>query len=130
MPFSKYAYSILAMALLALCGCGGNGRTLYPVKGKVTFEGKAIEQGDILFVPEDARWGPESARIVAGEYRALVAAGKHRVEITALDIGPHTRYLDGSPLASNFIPGRYNAASTLKAEVSETTNTLDFALAR
>jgi hypothetical protein len=119
-----------ALVLLGLVGCGSGGRTLYPVSGKVTMDGKKVEQGDILFIPEDPRWGPECGRISAGEYRAQVAAGRHRVEITALDIGPQTRYLDGSPLASNFIPERYNARSELRAEVREEANTLDFSLGR
>ncbi len=118
------------MAPLVLCGCGDAGRVFYPVSGTVSVEGKRVEQGDILFIPEDPRWGPESGRIVAGAYRARVAAGKHRVEITALDIGPHTKYLDGSPLAANFIPERYNVRSELQAEVSESQLTFDFHLQR
>lgn len=121
-------YAAGLMVPLVLCGCGDPGRLFYPVSGTVTVEGKKVEQGDILFIPEDPRWGPESGRIVAGEYRARVPAGKHRVEITALDIGPHTKYLDGSPLAANFIPERYNVRSELSAEVSKSQLKFDFAL--
>jgi hypothetical protein len=121
----------LTAGLLALCltGCGPSAPSTYPVSGTVTFDGKPVSDGDILFVPLDRRLGPDAGKIVAGRYATRAKAGKCRVEITALDIGPHTKYVDNSPLAANYVPARYNDESELTAEVlAGGKNVFDFSL--
>lgn len=74
-------------------GCGRDGRERFPVRGTVTFEGKAVEIGEIRFVPigEDdglPRHSPEIA-IQAGEYQMQTGGGlmpgRYRVEVEVLE---------------------------------------------
>jgi hypothetical protein len=121
----------LAAATLCalLCGCGNRGPDTYPVAGEITFDGKPVDHGDILFIPADNRLGPEGARVIGGKYSGRAKAGTNRVEITALDIGPDTRYEMGSPIAANFIPAHYNEQSTLSVEIAPVElNRADFQL--
>jgi hypothetical protein len=41
----------VALAALAVTGCGGDGLDRYPVSGTVTFDGKPVEFGAIFFEP-------------------------------------------------------------------------------
>lgn len=119
----------MMLMMLCLLGCGPKGPATYPVSGTVTFDGKPVSNGDIIFVPEDRSLGPDAVRIEGGKFSTRVKAGKCRVEISALDIGPDTEYISGSPIASNYIPARYNIESELTVEVlAKGENVFDFQL--
>ncbi len=119
----------LALALSLVPGCGTVGPATYPVAGNVTFDGAPVKEGDILFVPTDPSLAPEGGKIVDGVYRMVSKAGSCRVQISALDIGPDTEWISGSPIASNFIPHWYNDDTILTAEVvARRDNRFDFAL--
>ncbi len=68
------------VALGVLLGCGeGSGPKRYRVSGKVTFDGKPIPYGDVLFTPDDAKknTGPQGiATIRDGKFDTSAAAGK------------------------------------------------------
>ena len=106
-----------AIVALVSSGCGPAGPEKYEVSGTVTYAGKPVSSGDVIFIPEDTSLAPEAGKIVDGRFTALAKAGKCRVEITALDIGPDTPVMMGSPIASNYIPEKYNRESTLAIEV-------------
>lgn len=85
------ALGVLAMGVALLgAGCGGGDRPV-PVKGTVTYRGKPLEQGDILFYPEGGR--PASGKIVAGQITDVttfvhndgVLPGKCRVAVQAVE---------------------------------------------
>ena len=119
----------LLLALTCLLGCGPSGPKTYPVAGTVTFDGTPVAQGDILFLPEDTSLAPEGGKIVDGSYRMQSKAGRCRVQISALDIGPDTEWMSGSPIAANFIPSWYNEQTVLVVEVvAGGKNAFDFAL--
>src|SRR5690606_18361407 len=105
--------------LLATIGCSKSGPKTAPIRGTVTFDGRPVKDGDILFIPENKSLSPEAGRIVDGRYETRAKIGKNRVEISALDIGPNTQHLMGSPIAKNFIPDRYNLNSELSVDVSD-----------
>ncbi len=108
----------LSVALIVLAaGCGQSGPRAYPVSGTISFDGKPVSDGDILFIPADASLGPDAGKIVGGKFTAQAKQGKCRVEISALDIGPDTPMFEGAPIAGNYIPGRYNAESELEVDV-------------
>lgn len=111
--------SILWLTLLSL-GCDQPGPRTYPVSGTVSFDGKMVSDGDIIFVPENVSLAPDGGRIAGGKFTARAKEGSCRVEITALDIGPNTPVVMGSPLAENYIPEHYNVESRLTVEVSAT----------
>ncbi len=120
---------LLLCGLLAAIGCEQPGPKTYPVSGTVTFDSKPIAQGDILFIPENRALAPEGGKIADGKFQARAKPGTCRVEITALNIGPDTQVIMGSPIAENFIPERYNGESELTADVSATEeNVFEFAL--
>lgn len=112
-------------------GCGQKGPEKYQVSGTVTFAGAPVSNGDIIFIPENTSLAPEAGAIAGGRYSALVKPGKCRVEITALNIGPNTPVIMGSPIAANYIPEKYNRQSELTAEIQPRDgNVFDFPLNR
>lgn len=120
---------LVLLCIVPLSGCGASGQQTYSVKGLVTVDGVPINQGDIQFIPEDTNLAPEGTRIVEGYYSGIAKPGKNKVSISALDIGPNTKYIDGSPIARNFIPERYNSATELEAIIAENDNNkVDFDL--
>jgi hypothetical protein len=59
--------AVLAIAAFVTCGCSSGGVTVYPVKGKVTFNGKPLAGGgSIAFVPQ----GGEAKVDSGGEIKA------------------------------------------------------------
>jgi hypothetical protein len=90
----------LAMAAVcALAGCGGNGLTMGRVSGTVTFNGKPVELGEVLFVPDSSKGntGVPSLGTIARDGRYImstqdagdgVIAGYHKVAIRALEPNP------------------------------------------
>lgn len=115
--------------MVSLAGCGQPGIPTYVVTGTVLVNGKPVDQGDIVFVPFDERIAPEGGRIVAGKYAMRAKAGRNRVEIMALDLGPNTVMIDGVPIAKNYLPPKYNAESVLDGEVKpHNSNQFDFEL--
>jgi hypothetical protein len=103
---------LLAFAL----GCGFRGPPTYKVTGTVTCDGVPVEDGEILFIPVEPGLGPDAGRVRNGAYELRAQAGKKRVEIRA------SRPLPGKmnpmgPVYVDYIPEKYNARTTLDAEV-------------
>jgi hypothetical protein len=44
-----------ALAVGALAGCGSTEEPLFPVEGKVQFEGKPLTKGAVILLPDDAK---------------------------------------------------------------------------
>ncbi len=109
-------------ALLAAAGCGKNdGPDLYTVSGVVTYDGSPVPDGRIVFRKVDEGNRAYSAAISNGEYKLDCEAGKVAVEVTASKLVPGK--VDRSngtpePVGVMYIPKRYNAASTLTADVA------------
>ncbi len=92
-------------------GCGTGPKT-YWVQGSVTFDGRPIEIGEIIFVPLDKDLGPDAGSIKNGTFAFAVKAGKKRVEIRASRAVPGQRTSMG-PVYEDYIPARYNSRSEL-----------------
>jgi hypothetical protein len=118
-----------ALSLFALAGCGGS--SLVPVTGTVTYKGKALPQGTIMFQPEQGR--AASGKIKDGQIVEVtthtlndgLAVGKYRVSITAV-ANPEDMYAKHESL----IPAAYNSPdkSGLTAEITSGKNELKFDL--
>ena len=122
-------FGLSVLLLLVFAGCGPGGPATYAVQGTVTYDGKPIKQGDILFIPDDAAFAPEGGKIIDGKYEMVSKGGVCRVQISALDIDENTEWISGSPIASNYIPERYNQQTTLTADVTAGgDNRFDFSL--
>lgn len=106
---------------LWLVGCGGDGIERVALTGKVTFEGKPVEDGFITFYPTGQ--GIQSgARILNGEYQATgrgaIPVGKYQVRISWLKEDP-SKQVDGMPVPPqvNLIPAKYDTESELTLEI-------------
>src|SRR5262245_46890302 len=130
----RVAPVVLTGALL-FAGCSSRPKTA-PVRGTVTFNGKAVPNGTITFLPQS---GPSASGELAkdGTYTLTTSRkgdgavpGKYKVIIVAMqDMGdrlPEAR----SPLPPPIIPEKYSSVATtdLRATVEDQENVLDFKL--
>lgn len=118
----------LAVLLIMTCGCGSAPKTLQ-VSGKVTYDGKPLEDGSIVFVPiGDDKAPGAGGTIKAGAYDIPASSGplqgvKYRVEISAMrKTGrklPNIMTPDSATIeeVENYIPKIYNGQSTLETTV-------------
>lgn len=117
----------LPLLVLAAGGCGsGNGKAV--VSGKITFDGSPMPDGYVIFTP-DGGGTPDAGPILDGKFSFPAMPGTHRVEIEASRfVGPKNPIM-GLQAREQYVPARYNSASTLRREVkSEDTNEFEFNL--
>ena len=119
-----------------LSGCGG-GLPTAPVRGKITYQGKPVPSGTILFMPEGdqpAATGeiqPDGSYVLEtyepGDGAVL---GKHSIMITAVEDQTGKLPEARSPMPALLIPVKYTNMMTsgLTAEVQPGQNTIDFVL--
>ncbi len=134
---SSHAFSVLAVAMLSLVGCGGGGPPRAAVQGNVTWEGKPIESGTINFI-STGTGGSASATIVEGKYQLGSAEGAslgaNRVEIFGFknlgsrEAGPPHPPGTMIEATEQFIPSEYNNASKQIVEVQAGENSIDLTL--
>jgi hypothetical protein len=122
---------VAALSVLLAVGCGPGG-SLYPVKGKVTYDGKEVKSGVIRFVPAGGGT-PVGGEIKDGEYTCKAPAGPARVEITAqVAVGTRKAYdMPDSPTIEDtkpLIPEKYNSKSELTYTVEPKPNEKNFDL--
>jgi hypothetical protein len=119
---------LCVVAGLVVAGCSGDG--LVASKGTVTCDGELIADGAISFHPLDKGVAPQGGRIVAGRFQIRGRPGRQRVEIVASRPKPDAVEISpGMKPLEQFVPARYNAASTLEIEVSPAgPNVFDFDL--
>lgn len=120
----KNVWSVAGLAFVSVVlGCG-EGRSV--VKGRITFDGKAIEKGAISFEPADGQGQTSGAEIKNGNYeltgRATLSPGMKIVRIRASrKTGRKVPIMPGSSQlmdeVQEFIPINFNTKSTLKREV-------------
>jgi hypothetical protein len=116
----------LGSVFVVVVGC--NGKDSYPITGKVSFDGQPVSNGQILFIPADKSLSPAAGRIEDGEYRLQASTGSKRVEIRAARIVRAAKETIG-PQYQDYIPAKFNTASTLTAEVkADDENRFDFHL--
>ena len=137
--------TVAASVSVLIGGCGDSGDALEHarVSGTVTFDGKPIPEGDIIFLPMGQTKGPSAAgKIVQGRYQIHEkgpVVGTHRVVIhayrkTGRKIPNSTPPAPGAVREEMinekipYIPAQYNAKSTLSAEIRTGDNQRDFEL--
>jgi hypothetical protein len=120
-PAAVVVYAVLFAALLA--GCGGD--KVHHLSGTVSFEGKPVPAGHIVFEP-DAGAGnggsPAYAKIKDGRYDTRLEGqgtigGPHTVVIHGRDGIPRGELLNGLPLFTDY---------STKADLPNVEGTLDF----
>ena len=115
----RHLLSMLSLfaVLTGLAGCGRTDGT-YPVSGMVTFDGEALPEGDILFIPERTDLPREGGKIQNGKFSFQARLGKKRVEVRASRPDPKVKGPNGEPMYVDYLPAAYNTHSTLTAEVT------------
>lgn len=92
--WAKLAW-LLCVALLVGCG---SGEEVYQLSGKITFKGKPVPSGFVIFEPDGAQGNqgaPGRAEIIDGQYDTRgerghgIVGGPHRVRIVGMDGGSH-----------------------------------------
>jgi hypothetical protein len=137
----SYRSKLIAICLLSMAvvisGCKSE-KKRYPVQGQISFQGKPVLEGSIMFHPLNPAEGfLEGSLISDGKY--LVPAdkglleGKYQVLITAPDYKgkrPDPKSAPGAVFqVKELLPEIYNTKSTLTVEVtSQKPNTFDFYL--
>jgi len=132
---------MLAFSLAAMAGCAAdqyNELGLIGVSGTVTLDGKPLVGAKVSFVSQDKR-SAIGTTDASGRYalmydskRAGVTPGPKVVRITQADVEGESSNADaptsGEGAVKEPIPARYNRNSELKADVSPSNKTFDFAL--
>lgn len=117
----------LGLAAWTLIGCGRSGPTLIPVEGKVTFQGRPLQTGSLVFQPDRDK-GNQSSLTPSGtigsdgryqlftQERPGAPPGWYKVGIVAQEAPPNDPYAMRSR-----IPQRYNDPQTsgISVEVSK-----------
>jgi len=130
----------LASLLSGLIGCGSDIPPLGKVEGVVTYNGKALKNGNVIFQPVGNL--PSAVGIIDanGKYimktrindvdREGAPIGEHRVMIVSIQEVRNRLPEDRSPLPPPNIPTKYNdvSESVLTAKVEGKLNTINFDL--
>ncbi|MCA9005379.1 MAG: hypothetical protein KDA70_08890 [Planctomycetaceae bacterium] len=128
---------ILILNLLLFTGCqGGNaGPETFVVTGEVSFSGKPVEEGQIVFIPTSGNAQRQAATIKNGQYSSECTPGKKNVEITAYRFDESKQEPDPAepgktiPARVQYVPEQFNRKTTLTADVtSDGENHFDFKL--
>jgi hypothetical protein len=135
---SNVFYIVMALVCLAEVGCGPSGPERASVSGKVTLDGKLIEQGTINFLPAEGNAGPSTGGVITnGRYDIRKVdgpvLGKARIELRAWR---KTGRQIPNPMSAGSMmdekveafPKTFNDESTLLKEVESGHNTFDFEL--
>jgi hypothetical protein len=118
----------LVICAVGLVGCNRTAAR-YPVSGAVSWNGEPIQEGDIIFEPEDANQLPEAGKVVNGRYEIKVTAGRKKVRLYASREKPTASKAMGPGERESIIPPDYNARSSVTADVTPTgPNRFDFHL--
>ena len=142
---------LLLVLFLAICvGCGNVEKPIprASVQGEVRWNGKAVDEGIVLFIPTTPVNGknqpPVPAKISGGHYSLPATegptVGPNRIEIRATrKTGKKTpepteamkRFdptLKSVELVEQYLPPQFNNSSTLSRQVDAGSNVLDFEL--
>lgn len=119
----------LLPCLVLFAACGPSGPVTYPVSGTVTFDGKPVEKGLIVFSSPDGKMNPDSGEIKDGKFSFPAQPGKKKVEIRANREGAFDPVMN-SKKSIAYIPTKYNDTTELTAEVTDDTakNVFEFKL--
>jgi hypothetical protein len=110
-----------ALLLVLLHGCSGSSTTS-EVRGKVSYDGTAIEKGTISFFPLDGQGQPQGGEIKDGAYSVRMMPGTMEVRIS-MPGKAHQKKLyntPDSPIATRYdegLPDKYNKYTVLKLTV-------------
>ena len=101
--------SLTASWVAVVIGCGDDGPQRYQVKGSVTFAGKPVPFGQIVFEPDSGQGnsGPQDfAKISDGQYDTTtemgVVGGPHLVRVTGASVAREDENNPSPPLFPHY----------------------------
>ena len=118
--WSRFVWVLTCLIVAcSILGCGKGSPS--SIKGQVTLDGKAVQNGDLVLRPMKGTEGPPVAtKITAGKYEIArdkgLMAGNYLVLITATEKN------------AQVIPDKYNVGSSLTVDIAPGANDKDFAL--
>jgi hypothetical protein len=137
-PICQLAGVVLGLvSMMLLSGCSSGGFPTAPVRGTITYQGKPLTTGTILFRPEGDLPSATGEIKPDGSYVLTTytdddgaVLGKHDILITAIEDQTDKLPEARNPAPGLIIPVRYTnfATSGLSREVKEGQNTFDFEL--
>jgi hypothetical protein len=105
----------LLVILPAVVGCGGSKFVSHEVKGRVTFEGAPVTEGQVTFEDPTTGFANSAGLDAMGAYTVALADGNYQVSIQPPTIqiggGPDTPPDEGYKDVDN-IPEKYRRADT------------------
>ena len=123
-PTSPVLAVVFGIALAGFVGCGKKGISRYEVMGDVTYDGRPLPVGTLVFTPDASQGnrGPGAhGDIVDGKYRLATVGGPHDVSIQGYDgnatVEDGVNYKYGKPLFLEF---------TVKVDLPSENATQDF----
>ncbi|MSR31746.1 MAG: hypothetical protein EXR99_09600 [Gemmataceae bacterium] len=132
---------ILALAFVAVLGffsgCGGpTPEKMYKISGSVSLDGKPLASGEITFEDSVGK-APATCTINNGQFEGTSSGGKKKVLVSSfkeeemklpkgVKTGPGQEA--GAKSKVNFLPEKYNTATTLSAEVKQDGDKFEFKL--
>jgi hypothetical protein len=133
----RISVEVLLVLSLALAGCGNDQMRTAVVKGQVTYKGKPVPNGTVLFIPKVP--GPTATGELSPDgtfshttYKKGDGAvlGTHRVVISAMEDTSHRLPEQRNPLPPPIVPDKYTSAATtdLEVEVQVGENNVTFEL--
>lgn len=145
MQNKPWRYASLGALLVLLVGCGkaDSHDPTARVSGRVTYAGRAVPEGRVLFYPADGRRMAMGALDSSGSYTLTTFdpgdgafLGQHTVVIEAMSesrAGPTSveqELENADPEFVRLVPAKYSSRKTtpLTAEVQESDNQIDFDL--
>lgn len=120
-------------AVLLLAGCGSR---LAPVHGKVTYQGRPVTVGNVLFVPDaggptaDGTIQQDGRYSLATDGRTGAAPGRYKVMIISMEDTAGRLPEERNPLPGLLLPEKYadQQRSGLTADVKDGPNEINFPL--
>ena len=112
---------VLGILVFGVCGCGKNAPTDAgaTVNGSVTFDGKPVENGVVMFTTSDRSEKPIEGVVSAGKYTiAQIPPGKRKATVQGYS---GTAGSTGEPLFPPNVPG-----SSREVEIKPGPQTVDF----
>ncbi|HQU44711.1 MAG TPA: hypothetical protein PK867_17990, partial [Pirellulales bacterium] len=109
------------LAALTTAGCGRDKTPMARVEGRIKFDGKAIEKGNILFVPPDGMGPTAGGEITQAEFSVLVPPGTKRIEVRSPKLVGQRKASEGPASPTDrfeeLIPPAYNENSALTKDI-------------
>ncbi len=124
-PSKRFPVRMLLMAVMlgtiVAGGCGGGSDlSLAPVYGTVTYQGKPLSHGEVVFTPIEGTVGPQAVGHIQsnGAFRVQTAnqsgaiVGQHRITVHCREEGTEEQRRDMNFIPKSLIPAKYSNANT------------------